>query len=567
MIENLKRPVWAAIFLGLFALAFIAVVGPSDFAWTHGFMINGGGASAVGGHPLALGDHLQSTYYMWLWWHSMTTGSHLPWSDPYQFALTGHHVLAVAGWPLVLVFLPVMAIAGPIAAFNTVVIASFVATAICMYLLARQLGFSRVASTVASLAFAFAPFRLIQLGHFGTLVGFFPPLILYLADKAIRGTEHNARWAWGCAVAFVSLVASGELHLVLYVGPLFVTFVAVRAIGVPRERLRALVPAGAALIVVSAVVLGAIYHFVLSPSSDAPNGVSVEFAQHYAPRIANFFHPTTGGEQYDYPGVVIVLLGALAVISVFVQSTKRRLLIWAICVVGVSYLVALLPGWGPAFNLMRQLPMTGFIRVPGRILIDAAVGLALLAGFGAQILERRWRGFVLLPLIGVLLIADVHLASGGFKYTTAGSDVESALPVDAPVMDLPPFQPGHFGASRYMLDIVRHPADRANGYDVLAPKEVWEAVAQEYDLTKLPVDVCRWKRLTTNMHFTYVAVHADLFGTFPYWPEARPHLAPTAAALNDALVHTPGFHQVSTIDDVTVFRVDPAALRCSAARP
>jgi len=549
--------------MATFVAALVVIVGPRDFAWSHGFMIGGSGAQTVNGHPLALGDHLQTTYFMWLWWHALTTRSHIPMVDPFQFALTGHRTVVLAGWPLVLVSIPVTAIAGPVAAFNAVVVVSFVATASCAYLLASRLGITRAGATVVAFGYAFAPYRFIQAGHIGTYLGFLPPLVLYLADRAIREERDNVRWAIGCILTYVSLVISGELHILLYTTAVFASFVVIRSIGVPRERLRSLAPAAIALVLLSGLCVGAIYHFILAPSPHNTNAVSIDVAPLYAPRIANLFHPRLATEQYDYPGAVIALLALIGGIQGLRSSKRRRLVLWLGAVVAVSYLLAMAPGWSPAFHIFKLLPFSGFIRVPGRILVAAVLALGLLAGFGVTVLERRLPSWVVLPIVLVLLVADVRPEAGAFSYTAAGHNVLKAVPKGAAVMDLPPFPPFHHGASRYMLDLTRHPGPRANGYNVLAPEAVWDGQQRTWVLAKLPVDPCAWKKLSDRMHFRYTAVHADLFGPPPLWPIDQMEAYPvTGAALDSSLDKTPGFHRLSVIDDTTVYRIVPAELRC-----
>ncbi len=548
--------------MAVFSVALALIVGPHNFAWSHGFMLGGSGPVNVNGHPLALGDHVQVTYYLWLWWDGIVHG-HLPFVDPYQFVLTGHRTVIVLGWPLVLLFVPVTAIAGPVAAFNATVVVGFFASAVCAYLLARALGISRAGGLVAALAYAFAPWRLVQSGHIGTYLGFLPPLILYLAERALRSERDNRRWAWGCAAAYVSLAASGDLHTTLYTTPLLVTFVIVRAIGVPRERLRSLLLPAVVLVAGSAFVLGAQYEFLLAHESHNPNAVNINLAPGYAPRISGLFHPRHGSEQYDYPGAVIALLAVLGAIGAFITKRTRALSVWLVAVIGIAYVVAFAPAFAPAFKLMKALPLTGFIRVPGRDLVVAVLALALLAGFGISVLERRWSAWFVLPIALVLLVADVNLASGSFTYTSAGDNVLAAVPKNAAVMDLPPFPPWHHGGSRYMLDLTRHPGARASGYNVLVPDDVWNAQQQTWTLATVPVDACAWKRLATHMGFRYTAVHADLFGPPPYWPIAEMASHPvTSAALVKALDGTPGFHLVSSVDDTTVYHIVPAELHC-----
>jgi hypothetical protein len=554
---------FGAVFAAAFSVALIVIVGPHDFAWSHRFMLGGSGARNVNGEPLALGDHLQSMYYMWLWFHSLVSHPHIPMIDPFQFVLTGHRTYILLGWPLVLLYVPVTAFAGPIAAFNAVVVVSFLATAVCTYLLARALSLSPAAATVAAFAYAFAPWRLVQVGHVGTYLGFLPPLILYLAERALRGESRNVMWGWACAAAYVSLVGSGDLHTTLYTTPVLVTFVIIRGIGVPRERLRRLVVPAAAMVVISAAGLGLIYQYLLGPSSSAPNGISIDAAPGYAPRLSNLLHPRFATERYDYPGIVVALLAVLASIDAVLRPKHRRLIVWLVAVVGVAYVVALAPGFTPTFALIKKLPFAGFVRVPGRILGIGMLGLALLAGFGARIFERRWAGSIVATIAVVLVVAESHLAAAGFSYTSAGDDVLAAVPGNAAVLDLPPFEPGHYAGSRYMLDLVRHPGPRVDGYNVLVPADVWTEQHKTWALTSVPLDRCAWRDLTSQMHFAYVAIHGDLFGPPPFWPlDTRFHYATSAAELENAMDGAPGLHRISLIDDTAVYRIDPSRLRC-----
>lgn len=114
-----------------------------------------------------------------------------------------------------------------------------------------------------------------------------------------------------------------------------------------------------------------------------------------------------------------------------------------------------------------------------------------------------------------------------------------------------------------MLDLMRHPGPRAHGYNVLAPDPIWAGQQKTWVLAKLPVDACAWKRLATDMHFRYTAVHGDLFGPPPFWPITQMQAFPvTGEGMDAALAKTPGFHKISSIDDTVVFRITPSELRC-----
>jgi hypothetical protein len=570
--EIRRRVAWAAAFVVLIVVAIIAIIEPSDLAWSRAFMWSGSG-NAIGSRPaIALGDHLQIAYYLWLWSHALVTGAHFPWVDPYQFALTGHTTLQVTGWPLILVSLPVEAVAGPIAAFNAVVISALVAAAGCAYLLGRALGLPRPAALVTGFAYAFAPFRLIQSGHIGAMLGFLLPLILYFAERAIRGKGNTRAWAWGCAVAYVSLIACGELHLVMYGTALFVTFVVVRSIHAPRERLRALIVPAVVLVAVSAGLMTLIYGFVLSPSGR--HHTSLDAVHFYAPRPADLFHRSQPSERYAYPGLVIVVLAVVGFVSALRTSGRKLLSAWLALLIAGAYVLAIAPSAFVTLRWYRMLPFVGFVRVPGRVLVLATLALAIFAGFGATTLVRGRRGWIAVMLVLAALVLDARGATSSFEYTRAGANVLAVVPRGSAVLDLPPFPADHHGASRYVMDVMSNPGPRVGGYDVLAPPEMQDAQRTTMPLTRLPLDGCDWKKAQQHFHFGYVAVHTDLFGSGSLWPTEGP--GPVAVdgfgpapiwpvrprQLLDAFDRARGFHRVSDIDGTLVYRVVGAELMC-----
>jgi hypothetical protein len=571
--EIRRRLVWGAVFAAAVIGGILTIIEPSDLAWTRGFMWAGSG-NAIGTRPgIALGDHLQTAYYLWLWAHGLVSG-HFPWTDPFQFALTGQTTLQVLGWPLVVLTMPVTAIAGPIAAYNAAVICGLLASAGCTYLLLRALDIPRPAAMVGGFAFAFAPFRLVQSGHTGAMLGFLLPLLLYTAERALRGRAAGRAWAWGCVATYLSVIASGELHFVMYGTVLFATFVVVRCFGVPRDRLRSLVLPAGVLLGAAAVLMTLIYGFVLSPSGRG--GVAINAATYYAPRVANLLTRTKPSERYAYPGLAIAILAVAGLLTALRDASRRKAAVWAACVVAGSYVLAIAPSTR-LFGLYKLIPFVGFVRVPGRILVLATVALAVLAGYGAAWMLRARRGVLAIVLVLAAIVMDAHGAAPGFKYTRAGANVLAAVPRGAPVLDLPPFPTDHHGASRYMLDLLRNPGPRVGGYDVLAPSSVQEAQRRSMSLTRVPVDPCDWRRAVDRFHFRYVAVHTDLFGVGALWPTAGPEpgyisgfrgtkiYAVSPGQLTGALDRTRGFHRVSDIDGTVVYRVGAAELACRGA--
>jgi hypothetical protein len=124
------------------------------------------------------------------------------------------------------------------------------------------------------------------------------------------------------------------------------------------------------------------------------------------------------------------------------------------------------------------------------------------------------------------------------------------------------------------LDLTRNPGPRVDGYDVLAPPQIIDSQLKVIDLTRVPPVPCDWQRDQRLFGFQYVAVHPDLFGDPPLWPASgkRPGLyasfgdvklwPTTGEKLIQNLDQMRGFHRVSSIEGVVVFKIVPRELPC-----
>lgn len=562
--HSLRRLRWGIAYGVIVLLGLAALVDVSDLAWSRSFVVGAFGR-------LTLGDHLQVAYYMWLWSHALATLGHFPWSDVFQFALTGQTTIQASGWPLVLVSVPVNAIAGPVAAYNAVFYAAFVAAAGFTYLLARVLGAPRAAAAVAGFAYAFAPFRLVQSSHANSLLAFLLPLMLYFAERAIRGPGRPRLWGWACGLTYLSIVASGELHLALFASGLLPLYVVARAVGAPRERLRALIVPGMAAIAASALVLGLVEFFVLRPGAREATTASEILI--YTPRLGNLYERLKPSERYAYPGVVTFVLALVGFGRMVASRAHRMLGLWLAGMTVAVYLFALSPGWRPTFAIYRRIPYVGLMRNPGRILVVAMLCLAVLAAFAFIGLRRPAVTAAIAALAMGGMIVDARGLAPLFNRAPAGDNVLAAVPEGAPVLDLPPFPPFHHASSRYMLDLMRRPGPRVGGYDVLAPESVRRRQARTASLTRVPPAPCEWRDAQRSFGFQYIAVHPDLFSSPPLWPSRGgpgryPAFGPiriwpaSGETLIRSLDGTRGFRRVSSIEGVAVYRIIPSELAC-----
>lgn len=549
---SLRRAAWPLLYAGLVLAAAVVVIGPSALAWNDAFIA----WPVTFPASIAPGDHLQMSYYLWLWEHSLTTLDHLPWFDPFQFAAGGHASAQPFGWPLVVVSLPVGLLAGPVAAYNALVLVAFVGSAGATYALARRLGTSPAAAAVAGFAFAFAPFRLVQAtAHVNALLAPLFPLLVYCAERALRDDDPRAfrRAAWATVAVQVSIMASGELHLAVFATALLAVYVALRAPGAPAGRLRHLAVPGVALVAGTAVVAGLMFAFVLEPSV-AGGGRTLEEAAGFAPRLGDVVSRDvrwTQFERYAYPGLVIAGLALAGVVAAWRSKGRRLLGAGLAALVLVPLGLALTPGLEghPLLqDLYRAIPMLSFSRVPGRILIVTALALAMLAALAVDLVRRRTLRWALATVATVALVADAP--DGLFDRNPARTTAVSSVAPGSTILNLPPFDPGDYAGSVYTFQITRAPGPRAGGYSPFVTPEARRAQAATVPLTDLPVDACRWQAVVDDLGIDHVAVHLDLYGDAPQqWPA-------DGAALAGGLATTPGFTEVARRGDVVLLAVD-----------
>lgn len=150
--------------------------------------------------PPAPGDNLEYLYKVWWFKHSLFELSPAtPFFNPNSFYPFGYPVTmsettlsnTIPALPLTLVF-------GEVVAYNLTLLASFVLSALGMYLLVFAWTRSRSAAFVSGVIFAFCPYRLSHMGagHL-PLMGtqWLPFLLFYLDRMAVRGRRRDAALA------------------------------------------------------------------------------------------------------------------------------------------------------------------------------------------------------------------------------------------------------------------------------------------------------------------------------------------------------------------------------------
>lgn len=455
----------------------------------------------------APGDHLQTTYDLWLFGHQLGRGA-APWLDPYSFQPESDRRPNLLGWLLGLPFWPLVAAFGPVIAWNSVVMLSFVLAGGVTTAWLRALALPLGPALAGGLAFALAPYRVAQsTGHLLGIVAFLLPL-------ALLALERRRLVLAGAALTAIPL--SGQVHLALGAIPLFLAYAAVRT----RDR-RTLVRA--ALAAAAAAAAGVLVRLLVIAGSIAGGGRSLKSVDLYSAEpgdlLSRELRPEL--ERFVFLGWATPLV-ALAGLVLLVRRGQRGLAALLGLAVVVPVLLALgtnTPFYEPVRTVLFPLR---FARVPERLLPIACLALAALVAFAVHRLRRHAAVGAVLVVLALDLRVDVFASMPADEGNSAYAALAEAG--DGRLLELPVFRPElHFG-SPYLYYAMQAPRERPGGYSTTAPR-----AADRLARALRPLSCGRWtpqrERLVASLDVRYVAVHEGLFAVRKHVP---PGCAPTA---------------------------------------
>jgi hypothetical protein len=278
------------------------------------------------------------------------------------------------------------------------------------YLLARELGLHPAGAAIAGAAFAFAPYRLEQDGHLQVISCGGVPLAFALGLRGYRLRQPGwviagfAVAAWQLTIGFT--IGLPLAHLIGLLGLIAaIWWLRAGRPPLPRDMVLATM-AGALIFAATAAWLAPPYLRVAETHPQAHRSPEIvdEFSGPatvflVAPEENTLWGEATEGLRDDleaipektlFPGLATVLLALVGLGSSALSRALRIALV--IGVVGVSILVlGFNVGDGllwPYRVLYEVNPLWEAIRVPGRLVVFSSLGLALLAGAGAQAIAR-----------------------------------------------------------------------------------------------------------------------------------------------------------------------------------
>jgi hypothetical protein len=313
----------------------------------------------------------------------------------------------------------VLAAQGPHSAlvvYNLLFLFAYALAFLGAYLLARELGASRLAAVVGGAAFAYAPFRLAQAGHLPVLSSGGIPLALFLLVRGYR--RGNARLVLAGWLVTTWQVLLG-FTLGVQLGYLLLAASAVSAVywlrrGRPQLR-RAVVGsslAGVCVLVLVTFLQARPYYRVVDEHPEAKR--TPELVSFYSPPARAFLAapaeslvwggPTARArnslpapvEQALFPGLAILVLAGLGLFSSAYPAALRFWLAAGTVACGALSLGLRddghVSGGFTPYRLLYELgPGWDGFRTPGRVHTLTTLGLALLAAAGAALVLREVR--------------------------------------------------------------------------------------------------------------------------------------------------------------------------------
>jgi hypothetical protein len=477
------------------------------------------------------GDHLQTSYRLWLFGDQLEHGRP-PWRDEYSFRPESGPTVNLGGWPLALVYWPLYRIFGLVVAWNLFSLIGFLLAGGIVLLWLRELGLPRWAALAGGLAFAIAPYRVVQSeGHLLGTISVLLPLALWAFERARRG---SVWWHALAAAALVSLPLAGQLHPAIGAIPFFAVYALVRT----RERS---VLAGALAGAVIAVVVGLLIQRAVISGSISEGGRSLKEVRRYQADWIDLLtrHKRHGGESFVFVGWLTPVLAA-AGLALLVAARRYALA----ALLGLAVLIPVMLAVGTNFPLYEPLwhhigPFR-YPRVPERLMPIACLALAALVAFAVA--RLRWR---LAPAIVVAaLFLDLHVAD----YRASAADADNGayarlreLPAGA-VLELPVFRAGVHYAGVYLYYTQQSRREHVSGYTSFAPKPADDLLRNLRVLNR-----GEWAPELDALGVRYVTVNDGLFRQ-PV-EATEPHTSGPARRM----LRAHGFHPVGRDGRVTLY--------------
>ncbi len=402
----------------------------------------------------AIGDNV---YFVWLFgWYpkALFTLKSNPFFNPWMNYPQGWNLATTDTIPaLALLGLPASMAFGPIWAYNFTILATFVLTGWCMFLVVKKLTNSPLAGIMAGTIFAFSPFRYARylVGHLCFLGMFWFPL-LFLAVAEFLGRD-RWQWRWLIAAMLLTLGIGMTSPYYLYMGLIISGVFILALIGFSHKTLplKSSIFRGVTLMAaIGTAALVSMLPYLTAESQGSLANHSLDNAIRYSGSPLDFILPVNfylGESLYDqvgrslehenslYIGLVCLALAVLAWIkrrdlklSPWIWAALVSSLVAGVLAMGINLQILDSPdlpvprilrpilGSGPlqirmpGYFLFLYLPFFAKMRVMLRFGVYTLTFMSLLAGLGCAWLFRKFpaRRYWIAVILFVALVLDVY---------------------------------------------------------------------------------------------------------------------------------------------------------------
>ena len=328
-----------------------------------------------------------------------------------------------------LVFIPVSAVLGTVAAANLIVCGTFVASALAVYALCRRLGAAAEGAFLAGVAFAFCPYRLARLaGHYDLLSTEWLPLYALAFIGLLGARETWPRWAVAAGVVAAACGYANLSYLVFLV--LFSLLSAAWAVANQSLPPRALAVRG---VLAAAIAAALLLPLLVQARRDLTSGHTPPLpgTRRYVADVAAYARPSPAstlfgprlGRAFDpdltdttvFPGYVLLAAGLAAVAD---RRVRKGAGFW-ILLGTTAFVLSLGPSLRVAgsdlgvpmpFAALQRVPLLQHLRAPSRFSILVVLALAVLAARGwtrwGEGVSRTWLRVALTTAVAAAMTAE-----------------------------------------------------------------------------------------------------------------------------------------------------------------
>jgi hypothetical protein len=478
---------------------------------------------------------------------------------PHKNALAFSEANLVAG----VIALPAWGLTGNAeTAHNVVVLFSFAATVVTMWLTARRLTGDGWAAATAAVLFAFCPFLFSHTAHIQLLMAAGLPLALLMMHR-LADAPTLARGAWlGLVLAIQALAcAYYGIFAGFMVAYLTLFFAASRGLWRSRPYWTAVI---AALALSVLLVAPAFAHY-LQLQSDTGFGRSLDDAGMYSAYWRSYLASAAHAHNWMlaiikdwnhevlFPGFLAIILGVAGMAAMArrpegggrLAGDRETLVLY-----GSLGAFALWASLGPRAGLYSWLyqvvPVFSLLRAPGRTGLLVALILALFAAFGVRALRRRFPGPASRFVAGACCAAALlELSAVPFDWREArpispAYDVLARMPRGA-VAEFPFYDRRidfHLHTI-YMVNSTRHWQPLVNGYSDYIPPD-FRTLAVTLASFPSPESFAALRQRRAR----YLVIHRDLYGL------------QTAAQIESRLTpYLPYLRDIASDDRVRIFEI------------